>query len=217
VNRIKGLYSQQGILNYEPMRPDRHERLAELDTGDGRHLQPLLLAETRRELARLEFLLAQFAELETARETAITAAPSGDTAPVQTQRVRSLRRLIAIGPETSTVLANEVFYRRLRSRRHLAGYVGLTPSPHMSGALSREQGISKSGNPRARTALVKAAWLWLRHQPQSALAKWFAERVGEQRGRIRRIMVVALARKLLVALWRYVETGLVATGATLRV
>jgi transposase len=105
---------------------------------------------------------------------------------------------------------------RFKNRRQLAGYVGLTPSPHMSGGLSREQGISKSGNPRARTALVEAAWLWLRHQPASALAKWFTQRVGEQRGRMRRIMIVALARKLLVALWRYVETGLVPTGATLR-
>jgi transposase len=216
VNRIKGLCSQQGILDYEPMRADRHERLAELKTGDGRQLQPLLLAEIRRELARLEFLLKQVAELEDARETAVKAAPSDGTAPVQTQHVRSLRRLIAIGPETSTTLANEVFYRRFKNHRQLAGYVGLTPSPHMSGALSREQGISKSGNPRARTVLVEAAWLWLRHQPASALAKWFTRRVGEQRGRMRRIMVVALARKLLVALWRYVETGLVPTGATLR-
>jgi transposase len=216
VNRIKGLCSQQGILDYEPMRADRHQRLAELETRDGRQLQPLLLAEIRRELARLEFLLAQIAELETARETAIKAESSEDTGPVQTQRVQSLRHLVAIGPETSTVLANEVFYRRFTSRRHLAAYVGLTPSPHMSGGLSREQGISKAGNPRARTALVEAAWLWLRYQPKSALSKWFAQRVGEQRGRIRRIMVVALARKLLVALWRYVETGLVPTGATLR-
>jgi transposase len=198
------------------MRADRHQRLAELETRDGRQLQPLLLAEIRRELARLEFLLAQIAELETARETAIKAESSEDTGPVQTQRVQSLRHLVAIGPETSTVLANEVFYRRFTSRRHLAAYVGLTPSPHMSGGLSREQGISKAGNPRARTALVEAAWLWLRYQPKSALSKWFAQRVGEQRGRIRRIMVVALARKLLVALWRYVETGLVPTGATLR-
>lgn len=86
----------------------------------------------------------------------------------------------------------------------------------MSGGLSQEQGISKSGNPRARTAVVEAAWLWLRYQPESALAKWFNQRVGEQRGRMKRIMIVALARKLLVALWRYVETGLVPTGATLR-
>jgi transposase len=202
VNRIKGLCSQQGILDYEPMRTDRYERLAELKTGDSRQLQPGLLAEIRRELARLEFLLVQIAELEEAREAAIKAAPADDIAPVQVRHVRSLRRLIAIGPETSTVLANEVFYRRFGNRRQLAGYVGLAPSPHMSGGLSREQGINKSGNPRARTALVEAAWLWLRYQPESALAKWFTQRVGEQRGRMKRIMVVALARKLLVALWR---------------
>jgi transposase len=86
----------------------------------------------------------------------------------------------------------------------------------MSGGLSREQGIAKSGNPRARTALVELAWLWLRYQPRSALSEWFVRRVGEQRGRLRRIMVVALARKLLIALWRYLETGLVPQGATLR-
>lgn len=114
------------------------------------------------------------------------------------------------------VLANEVFFRRFENRRRLAAYVGLAPSPHMSGGLSRGQGIAKSGNPRARTALVELAWLWLRHQPRSALSEWFARRVGEQRGRFRRVMVVALARKLLVALWRYLETGLVPQGATLR-
>jgi transposase len=102
------------------MRADRHERLTELETGDGRRLKPLLLAEIRREIARLEFLLAQIAELEMTRETAVKTASSDDTATVQSQQVRSLRRLIAIGPETSTVLANEVFYRRFRSRRHLA-------------------------------------------------------------------------------------------------
>jgi transposase len=109
-----------------------------------------------------------------------------------------------------------VFYRTFSNRRQLAGYVGLSPSPHQSGSLSREQGISRSGNPRARTALVEAAWLWLRYQPGSALAKWFVQRIGDQRGRLRRIMIVALARKLLIALWRYLETGLVPTGATLR-
>src|SRR5688572_701654 len=102
------------------------------------------------------------------------------------------------------------------NRRQLAAYLGLAPSPHMSGGLSREQGIAKSGNPRARTALVELAWLWLRHQPRSALSEWFVRRVGEQRGRLRRIMVVALARQLLVALWRYLETGLAPQGAALR-
>ena len=216
MNRIKGLCAQQGILDYEPMRSDRHEQLAKLMTGDGRSLQPQMLAEIRRELARLELLLQQIAELETARETAINAASGDTTGPAQVLHARSLRRLTAIGPETSAVLANEVFYRTFDNRRQLAGYVGLSPSPHKSGGLGREQGISRSGNPRARTALVEAAWIWLRYQPGSALAKWFIQRVGDQRGRLRRIMIVALARKLLIALWRYLETGLVPTGAILR-
>lgn len=216
VNRIKGLCAQQGILDYEPMRSDRHERLAKLRTGDGRELPRQLLAQIRRELARLELVIEQIAELQTIREAVIKGAPSETTASVQVQHARLLRRLVAIGPETAAVLANELFYRRFDNRRQLAGYVGLAPSPHMSGGLSREQGISRAGNPRARTALVEAAWLWLRYQPGSTLARWFVQRVGEQRGRVRRIMIVALARKLLIALWRYIETGVVPTGATLK-
>jgi transposase len=216
VNRIKGLCAQQGILGYEPMRADRHERLAELQTGDGRPLPPCLLTEIRRELARLELLLEQITEVEATREAALKAEPAEPAAAARVKRTLALRRLLAVGPETSTVLGNEVFFRHFENRRQLAAYVGLAPSPHMSGGLSREQGIAKSGNPRARTALVELAWLWLRHQPRSALSEWFVRRVGELRGRLRRIMVVALARKLLVALWRYLETGLVPQGATLR-
>lgn len=216
MNRIKGLCALQGILDYEPMCGDRRDRLMALTTGDGQSLQPRLLAEIRRELSRLELLLEQIAELDVEREAALKAATVDAPAPVQLQHTRTLRRLLAIGPETSAVPANEVFYRPFRNRRQLAGYVGLTPSPYASGALNREQGISKAGNPRARTALVEAAWIWLRHQPQSALAQWFTARVGDQKGRMRRIMVVALARKLLIALWRYVESGVVPTGAVLR-
>jgi transposase len=216
VNRIKGLCAQQGILDYEPMRADRHERLAELRTGDGRPLPQGLLAEIRREIARLELLVEQIGELETQREAALKVGRTGEAAAAAARRVLGLRRLLAVGPETSAVLANEVFFRRFDGRRQLAAYVGLAPTPHMSGGLSREQGIAKSGNPRARTALVELAWLWLRHQPRSALSQWFARRVGDQRGRLRRIMVVALARKLLVALWRFLETGLVPQGAALR-
>jgi transposase len=216
VNRIKGLCAQQGIFQYEPMRADRHERLAELRTGDGRPLPLHLLAEIRRELARLELLLDQIAEVETTREAALKAEPLDATEVARVARTLALRRLVAVGPESSTVLGNEVFFRHFENRRQLAAYVGLAPSPHMSGGLSREQGIAKSGNPRARTALVELAWLWLRYQPRSTLSEWFVRRVGEQRGRLRRIMVVALARKLLVALWRYLETGLVPQGATLR-
>jgi transposase len=216
VNRIKGLCAQQGIFQYEPMWADRHERLAELRTGDGRPLPSRLLAEIRRELARLELLLDQIAEVEMTREAALKAEPPNATEAARVERTLALRRLVAVGPESSTVLGNEVFFRRFENRRQLAAYVGLAPSPHMSGGLSREQGIAKSGNPRARTALVELAWLWLRHQPRSTLSEWFVRRVGEQRGRLRRIMVVALARKLLVALWRYLETGLAPQGATLR-
>lgn len=216
VNRIKGLCAQQGILGYEPMRADRHERLAELRTHDGGPLPRLLVAEIRRELARLELLQEQIAEVGAEREAQLKEAPAHGAGAERAARTLGLRRLLAVGPETSTVLANEVFFRRFGNRRQLAAYVGLAPSPHISGGLSREQGIGKSGNPRARTALVELAWLWLRHQPRSALSEWFARRVGDQRGRFRRTMVVALARKLLVALWRYLETGLVPHGATLR-
>lgn len=216
VNRIKGLCAQQGILHYEPMRADRRERLAELRTGDGRSLAPRLLAEIQRELARLELLLEQIADLETTREAALKTEPSDTTEADRVKRILTLRRLLAVGPESSTVLGHEVFFRRFENRRQLAAYVGLAPSPHRSGGLSREQGIAKSGNPRARTALVELAWLWIRYQPRSALSEWFLGRVGTQRGRLRRIMVVALDRKLLVALWRYLETGLVPQGAILR-
>jgi transposase len=216
VNRIKGLCAQQGILDYEPMRADRRERLAELRAHDGSPLPRLLLAEIRRELARLELLQEQIAEIEAEREAELKEVTASDAGAARVARTLGLRRLLAVGTETSTVLANEVFFRRFGNRRQLASYVGLAPSPHMSGGLSREQGIGKSGNPRARTALVELAWLWLRHQPGSALSRWFARRVGDQRGRFRRTMVVALARKLLVALWRYLETGLVPQGATLR-
>ena len=116
----------------------------------------------------------------------------------------------------ATVLTREVLYREFRNRRELAGFVGLASSPFRSGGMAKDQGIAKSGNPRARTAMIELAWLWLRDQSQSALSRWFLERTKGASGRVRRIMIVALARKLLVALWRYVETGLAPTGAVLK-
>ena len=128
-----------------------------------------------------------------------------------------LAKLGGIGPELATVLVREALYRPFANRKEVAAYAGLTPNPYASGDRHRDQGISKAGNPLLRKAMVELAWLWLRYQPDSALARWFAERVGAVRGGMRKITAVALARKLLVALWRYVRTGLVPEGARLKV
>src|SRR5262249_44571480 len=127
-----------------------------------------------------------------------------------------LRRLCGVGRESAAVLRLEGFYRRFANRRAVAAYAGLAPTPWQSGQIDHEQGVSKAGNPRLRKVMVELAWLWLRHQPGSALSRWFHDRVGGKRGRIRRVFIVALARKLLVALWRYVSLGVVPEGATLK-
>ena len=127
--------------------------------------------------------------------------------------VASLARLKGIGPEFASVLYLEGLFRSFGNRRQVAAYAGLVPTPWKSGQISREQGISKAGNPRLRKTLVELAWLWVRHQPDSTLSRWFRERVGVERGRIRRISIIALARRLLIALWRYVTHGEVPDGA----
>jgi transposase len=127
-----------------------------------------------------------------------------------------LLRLKGVGPETAAVLQFEAFQRSFSNRRDLAAYAGLAPTPWQSGGIDNEQGISKSGNPRLRRTMVQLAWFWLRNQPASALSAWYRERVGDKRGRVKRIAIVALARKLLVALWRFVTQGLVPEGAELK-
>jgi len=213
VNRIKGLCATQGIYGYAPLRRDRHERLEALCTGDGRALPARLKSEIERELRRLDLVLEMIAALETERN-AIAKAKSEDHP--QACKIVRLAKLKGIGPEFSTVLAGEVFYRAFDNRRQLASYVGLASSPFASGGLRRDQGISKAGNAKARSTMIELSWMWLRHQPDSALSGWFRDRVGALKGRPRRIAIVALARKLLVALWRYVETGLVPDGAVLK-
>jgi transposase len=213
VNRIKGLLATQGIHDYEPLRRDRRARRAELRTGDGRALPPRLEAEIGRELTRLELVLAMIGEIEAERDAITTA--KAVTHP-HAAKIQRLAKLKAIGPEFATVLTGEVFHRAFDNRRQVAAYVGLDASPFRSGHMSRDQGIAKAGNPKARTTMIELAWMWLRHQPDSFLSRWFRERVGALKGRPRRIAIVALARKLLVALWRYVETGLVPDGATLK-
>jgi transposase len=213
VNRIKGLCATQGIYDFQPLRRDRWQRLAGLRSGDGRVLPPRLAAELGRELTRLELVLEMIAALEAERDAVLEApAPEHPHAA----KIHALARLKGIGAEFATVLVGEVFHRDFDNRRQVASYVGLAPSPFRSGGLAREQGISKAGNPKARTTMVELAWMWLRHQPESALSRWFQQRVGATRGRLRRIAAAALARKLLVALWRYLETGLVPDGAVLK-
>lgn len=214
VNRIKGLCALQGIYDYEPQRRDRHERLAELRTGDGRALPPRLTAEIGRELHRLELVMTMIATIEAERD-AIAAAQAA--AHPGAAKIHRLTRFKGIGPEFATVLTGEVFWRPFDNRRQVAAYVGLDASPFRSGGVSRDQGIAKAGNPKARTTMIELAWMWLRHQPDSLLSVWFRDRVRELRGRPRRIAIVALARKLLVALWRYLQTGLVPDGAVFKV
>jgi len=213
VNRIKGLCATQGIYDYQPLKANRLERLDELRTGDGNPLPDRLKNEIRRQLERLKLPLELIGTVEAERDAVVKADKPASEAD---RRIRALAKLKGIGPEIATVLYNEVFYRQFANRRDVAAYVGLTPSLFASGDLRHDQGISKAGNPRARATMVELAWLWVRHQSGSDLTGWFLTRVSGIKGRIKRIAIVALARKVLVALWRYLETGLVPTGAMLK-
>lgn len=206
-SRVKGLLMTHGIRDFAPARRDWPERLDALRTADGQVFPPCLKAEIARECRRLRQVIEMISEIEAEQEAAVEAE-AGNAA--------QLVRLRGIGLAIATVLANEVFFRDFRNRREVAGYLGLASSPWASGRVTRDQGIAKSGNPRARRTAIELAWLWLRHQPGSGLARWFHDRVGTTKGRIRRIMLVALARKLMVALWRYVTEGLVPDGAALK-
>ena len=121
-----------------------------------------------------------------------------------------------IGPEYAAILWSEGLFRHFENRRQIAAYAGLAPTPWQSGAVAREQGVSKAGNPRLRTTMIQLAWLWLRNQPRSALSVWCHERISRNGGRLRKTTIVALARKLLVALWKYVTAGVVIEGVTMK-
>jgi transposase len=212
-NRIKGLLATQGIYDFEPMKRDRLERLESLRGATGQPLPARFKREITRHLRRRCLILEMIAEVEAKRDAVVDApAAAGE----EQRKIRQLARLRAIGPEMATGLVNEVLYRRFENRRQVAAYVGLSPSPFNSGDMVRHQGISKAGNRWARTLMIELAWLWVRYQPHSALSHWFVEQVNGGKGRIKRIAIVALARKLLVALWRYLETGLVPSGAELK-
>ena len=211
VNRIKGLLFSQGVAGYEPLRRDRRQRLEELRTGDGRPLPPHLKAQICRELDRLELLLEQIKSVESERDALLAAQHTAALKPAA-----MLLAIKGVGPEFAAVLWSEGLCRHFDNRRQVASYAGLAPTPWQSGAIDREQGVSKAGNPRLRTTLIQLAWLWLRHQPQSALAIWFKERVNRNGGRLKKTAIVALARKLLVALWKYVTAGVVIEGAIMK-
>ena len=210
-NRNRGLLSGQGVRDYNPLRRDRFERLEALRTGDGRELPPLLKAEIRRELDRIAVAATQLAAVERARDALIRTDAEERNNPAA-----QLLKLKGMGPEFASLLWLESLFRSFGNRRQVAAYAGLAPGPWQSGGVERDQGISKSGNRRVRHTMIELAWFWLRHQPDSALSCWFQARVGAGKGRVRRIAIVALARKLLVALWRYVTQGVVPEGAAFK-
>jgi transposase len=174
-------------------------------------LPPRLEAEILRELQRLEIVIGMIKTIEAERDA--IASANTETERGSAKKIQHLAKIKSI----TTTLVGEVFYRSFDNRKQLASYVGLTPAHFQSGAMSLDQGISKAGNAKARTVMIELVWLWLRHQPDSDLRVWFRDRVGKLKGRIRRITIVAVARKLLIALWRYLETGLVPKGAALKV
>jgi transposase len=208
-NRIKGLLHAQGIRDVAPRKRGFIASLAQMLTGDGRSLPRGLKEEIAREHERLEIVDKQVSVLEAASASACRAAEPG-TVEARTVQLAGLK---AIGKVGAQRLVNEVFYRRFDNRRQVGSYFGLTGTPYNSGNSERDQGISKAGNRRAREVAIELSWLWLTHQPDSALSRWFRERVRDIKGRIRRIAIVALARKLMVALWRYLETGVPPAGA----
>ena len=214
VNKIEGILATLGVKGYKALRRDRREQLTALRPPDGDPIPQKARARIERLLDRLDLVLKLIEQVESARDAVLKKDAPADEAEGM---IRSLAQLRSIGPDFATLLVREAFVRQFRNRRALAGYVGLGGTPFSSGGSEREQGIGKDGNRRVRAAMVELAWTWLRWQPDSALSVWFRARVGATGGgRIRKIMIVALARKLLVALWRYVKDGVIPDGATMK-
>jgi len=203
--RLRGLLAAQGM--WVKKLTDAPEAVR---SCDGQPVPQRLAAELRRELERLELVTRQLAEVEKGVEHEVT---SSDVVGERTQR---MTRLKSIGPVASSVMGLEFFWRDFRNRREVAAAVGLTGTPHQSGEMAHEQGVSKAGNRRVRAVIIEIAWVWLRYQPDSALSRWFHTRFGAAKGRMRRIGIVALARRLVIALWRFAAQGIVPEGAVLK-
>jgi transposase len=209
INRIKGLLFAQGIRDIKPKLRRTRIDFAALETAEGHPLPDRLRRELEREYARLSLIATQLREIEKERDTADAQDP------VVEQKRQLLVALHGVGATSAAILAREVFARSFASRRQLGSYLGLTPSAYDSGSTTRCQGISKAGNSWARRILIEVAWLWQKYQPASPLSHWYIQRTAGQSSRIRRIMLIALARKLAISLWRYVETGLVPEGVAI--
>jgi transposase len=214
-NRVRSLLRLHGICDFRPRLKKAEEELEQLRTRSGAPPPPETMAELRRAMARLRLIGEQIEEINAAREAEAKAAARAAHLQGEQRMIHFLTGIVGVGLETATRLVREVFCRPFRDRRGLAAFVGLTGTPFQSGGMEREQGIGKNGDKRIRGLLLQLTWRWLRFQSGSALSKWFAARVAGGSGRIRKIMVVALARKLLVALWRYVQNGVVPEGARL--
>jgi transposase len=209
VNRMKGRLARLGIRNFKTTLRQAPERLAALRTPDGAPLPPNTLAELRRDMARMRFVMDQIKAIEQAR---LERAPEQRSHAM----VRLLARVIGVGIETADMLVHEVLSRNLRDRRAVARYAGLIGSPDESGSKRREKGLAKAGNARVRRGMIQLAWRFLMFQKGSALAQWYRARIVDARSSTRKTMIVALARKLLIELWRFVNTGQLPVGVALR-
>ena len=212
VNRMKATLARLGIRNFKPTLRQTAERLATVHIPEGMPLPPNVSAELQRDMARLRFVVSQIREIEEARQKRLEQEPeTGSHAMVQL-----LARVVGVGIETADMLVHEVLSRPMRDRKAVARYAGLTGSPDESGAKRREQGLARAGNARVRRGMIQLAWRFLRFQKQSALALWYQARTADSRPGTRKTMIVALARKLLIALWRLVTTGETLEGVILR-
>jgi transposase len=212
VNRVKANLARLGIRGFRPSLAQASRQLETLRTPEGAAVPANTLAELRRDMTRLCFVKQQIKEIETTRtERLERAAREGRNAMVQL-----LARVVGVGVETADMLVQEVFSRNLRDRKAVARYAGLTGAPDESGQKRRERGLAKAGNARVRRGMIQLAWGHLLHQKDSGLAEWYRKRTADARRGTRKTMIVALARKLLIALWRLATTGEVPAGLLLR-
>lgn len=212
INRIKGTLIRLGIRTFKPALRKAAEKLEALRTPEGEALPPNTMQELRHDLERLRLVKTQIQAIETARLERIERAPKEGVHGM----VRLVAQMTGIGLETAELLAAEVLSRKLRDRWAVARYGGLTGSPDESGKRRREKGLARAGNGRVRRAMIQLAWRWLRFQPASELTQWYRRRTADARGDTRKTLIVALARKLLIALWRLVTTGQFPAGVILR-